>query len=214
MTTNIIGIRRDQSGALISPLILSMPERNLTEPQQLFKTSLFLLKIATMRKQIAGEYDAMSWERISARKGSKRTGCARHHEIYDISQDGKYCLVCVRDVEGTEYGISTTGKEYFVVERFRKAVRVYGNPKFKSLAAKKAKASGSELGKVIAACLTSLTPAELKDSQIVGVKPPATTEEIAERVAAKMRRRIATAVAVSPEIESQIVPGPRRRMSV
>ena len=30
-------------------------------------------------------------------------GSATAHEIYDVSEDGRHCLVCVRDSEGSKY---------------------------------------------------------------------------------------------------------------
>lgn len=101
---------------------------------------------AADKGKIPASFDAMKWERINSRIGNKRIGDALHHEVYDLTTDGRKALVCCRAVEGTKYGIKTTGKEYFIVARHGKGVRV--TPANKAVAAKAAKAAG-ELGQAI-----------------------------------------------------------------
>ena len=102
---------------------------------------------AAAKGRMPAAFDTMTWERISARYGNKKVGEALHHEIYDISADCKKILVCARSVEGTKYGIKTTGKQYFIVARHGRGLRVIEANK--SISAKAAKQAGDGLGLAI-----------------------------------------------------------------
>lgn len=113
----------------------------------IFTTAVKLVSIATSAKKIPASFDGMEWGKSGKEKG-KRIGEARHHEIYDISSDGRCVLVCCRSVSGDRYGQKTTGKEYFLVRAFRAGVKVeIAN---KALAAKAAKSTSTQLGAAIA----------------------------------------------------------------
>ncbi|MDY0036711.1 MAG: hypothetical protein RBS05_12450 [Zoogloea oleivorans] len=112
----------------------------------LIKGALEMAAQAAAKGKIPAAHDAMSWQRINSRIGSKRIGEAIHHEVYDLTPDGRKALVCIRAVEGTKYGIKTTGKEYFILARHGKGVRA--TPANKAVAAKAAKAAG-ELGQAL-----------------------------------------------------------------
>lgn len=90
--------------------------------------------------KIPAIFDDMDWGRSGKERGH-RIGAARHHEIYDVNESGTQALVCVREIEGTKYGVKTCSKEYFVVARNGRGVRVI--PANKAVAAKAAKASGN-----------------------------------------------------------------------
>ena len=109
-----------------------------------------LARLAAKAKKIPMEHDGMRWERVNSRLGNKRIGNATHHEIYDVSADMKKALICVRTAEGTKYGISTTGKSYYVIARHGAGVRV--SEANKAIAAKAAKSNGEMLGGAIAVC--------------------------------------------------------------
>ena len=91
----------------------------------------------------------MEWG-TSGRERGHRIGDARYHEIYDVTPDGNGALICVREVEGTKYGVRTTSKEYYVVARHGRGVRVI--PANKAVAAKAAKTATAP-GEAIAAAL-------------------------------------------------------------
>ena len=78
-------------------------------------------------------------------------GSATAHGIYDVSEDGRHCLVCVRDSEGSKYGVRTTSKTYFLISAHGKTgVKV--RPASKAKAAKAAK-QAIKPGDAIAVCL-------------------------------------------------------------
>jgi len=113
---------------------------------EIFKSAKKLVEIAALAKKIPAAFDSMYWG-SSGRERDKKIGDALHHEIYDITADGRTVLVCCRTVSGDKYGQKTTGKEYFFVKKFRSSVKV--DVASKALAAKAAK-STSELGAAIA----------------------------------------------------------------
>ncbi len=102
--------------------------------------------VAQAGAKIPAAFDDMSWG-TSGKERGHRIGEARHHEIYDVNPEGTRALVCVREVEGTRYGVRTVSKEYFVVARHGRGVRVL--PANKAVAAKAAKAAGEALGVAI-----------------------------------------------------------------
>lgn len=101
---------------------------------------------AAKMRRIPEAKDNMRWERISSRVGNKRIGTATHHEIYDVTPNGRHALVCVRTVEGTEWGIKTVSKRYCLLHRHGRGVRVAEANK--ATAAKAAKGT-IELGQAI-----------------------------------------------------------------
>jgi len=107
-----------------------------------------LAAMASAGGKISAPYDDMIWGRSGREKG-KRIGAAIHHEIYDVTESGKKTLICVRHVEGTKYGQKTTEKEYFLVAKHGRGVKV--SPAPKAIAAKAAKGTG-ELGQAIEVC--------------------------------------------------------------
>jgi len=102
---------------------------------------------AAAKRRIPAAYDEMAWERVNARVGNKRIGVAVHHEIYDVSPSLRSALVCVREVEGTKYGVKTVAKTYYIVSRHGRGIRV--TEANKARAAKAAKQS-AELGQALA----------------------------------------------------------------
>lgn len=96
--------------------------------------------IAAAGGKLPSAYDHMEWGR-SGRERGKRIGDARHHEIYDVAPNGHRALICVREVEGTKYGVRTCSKAYYVIARHGRGVRVI--PANKAVAAKAAKAASS-----------------------------------------------------------------------
>ncbi|HCO42727.1 MAG TPA: hypothetical protein DIT63_01255 [Gammaproteobacteria bacterium] len=118
--------------------------------QALIDAALQLAAAAAARGKLPAPYDDMEWGR-SGRERGKRIGSARHHEVYDVTPTGHRALICVREVEGSRYGVRTTSKTYYVVARHGAGVRVL--PANKAVAAKAAKAAGDTLGAAIAVCL-------------------------------------------------------------
>lgn len=116
--------------------LLATPE---TSP--LIKGALEMALHAASKKRIPGSYENMEWVRINSRVGKKRIGSAVHHEVYDVTADGRQALICVREVEGTKYGIKTVQKNYFVLTRHGKGVKV--SEASKAVAAKASKARGN-----------------------------------------------------------------------
>lgn len=132
MTNAAPTIKRDNFGAL---LFASTPA-----------PARELLKLAEQRGKIPAAYDHLSFDR----KG-RSDGDALHHEIYDVTPDGNRALVCLRSTEGSKYGVRTTSKEYVIIARHGRGVRVLAANK--AVAAKAAKAAGEELGIAIETAL-------------------------------------------------------------
>ncbi|MDN0082393.1 hypothetical protein QU487_06450 [Crenobacter sp. SG2305] len=99
---------------------------------------------AAAKRKIPTAHDGMQWERINSRIGNKKIGSALHHEIYDLSADGRHVLLCCRSVEGSKYGIKTTSKQYFILHKHGTGVRV--EEANKNIAAKAAKQAGDGIG--------------------------------------------------------------------
>lgn len=135
-----MNINRDGYGQLFLGADASAQDRDF------FEGAWRLVSLAVTGKKILAEYDSMYWGK-SGRERGKKIGDARHHEIYDISQDGRIVLVCVREVTGDRYGQKTTGKSYFIIRAHGAGVRV--SEANKALSAKSAKASGGALGDAI-----------------------------------------------------------------
>lgn len=121
--------------------------------QSLYQAARGLVARAAKSKKIPVSYDNMSWGRSGREKG-KKIGDALHHEIYDITPDGREALVCARSVSGDRYGQKTTGKEYFLIRAHGTGVRVTAANK--ALSAKAAKVAVS-LGDAIATVIGKKT---------------------------------------------------------
>lgn len=154
---------RSQYGELLPhPVHASQAARDLMAAAQK------LVSMAASKGKIPASFDAMSWEKISARIGYKKTGDAMHHEIYDITQDAKHVLVCCRSVEGTKYGIKTTHKDYYIIHKYGTGTRV--EQANKATSAKLAKASGDGLGLAIDILTGKAKPTLLKAPVRYGFK--------------------------------------------
>jgi len=101
-----------------------------------------MIGAAVKTKKIDRAYDNISWDRKKRAEGD-----ALHHEIYDISDDGRHTLVCLRSTQGNgKYGVSTTSKRYFILSAHGKGVKVVEAPKSKAAkAAKQAKTPGEAI---------------------------------------------------------------------
>lgn len=95
---------------------------------------------AVNRKKIPAAYDTIYFDRKR-----RASGAAVHHEIYDIHPDPLRVLVCIRETEGSKYGVKTLSKTYYIVKRHG-AAGVIVKPANKNIAAKAAKSSDCELG--------------------------------------------------------------------
>jgi hypothetical protein len=104
-----------------------------------------LVAMAASRGKLPSAYDDIAWD-----KKGRANGNALRHEIYDISPDTNRVLVCVRESEGSKYGVRTTSKTYFVVAKHGRGVRVLAANK--AVAAKAAK-SAKTLGDAILVAL-------------------------------------------------------------
>ena len=87
------------------------------EVQNIVFGALNLAKEAAKKGYIPTTFDHLEWEKCGSR-GRKKTGEARYHEIYDVTLDMKKTLVCIREIEGTKYGVKTISKNYFLVKRW------------------------------------------------------------------------------------------------
>ena len=121
------------------------PSRD-TRDGLLMRAAEDLVAQAASAGKIDPSHDSLSWDR----KG-RAEGDATHHEIYDVTPDGRRALVCIRTTEGGRYGVRTTSKNYCVVARHGRGVRVIQANK--AVAAKAAKAAGLEIGTAIEVAL-------------------------------------------------------------
>ena len=134
-TTTIV---RDNYGALY------LSEKTSDADRAAFISALKIIALAAKSGAIDAEFDDMYLGRSGRERGHK-IGNAVRHDVYDFTK--KQVLVCVRHVEGTKYGQSTTSKEYFIVSKVGRAVVT--TPANKAVAAKYAKAAGQQLGEAI-----------------------------------------------------------------
>lgn len=111
---------------------------------QIMAAATALVKSAVQKKKLPASFDNISWDRKR-----RADGYALHHEIYDISPAATRVLLCIRETEGTKYGVKTTSKTYYIIARCGCTV----TPVSKALAAKAAKSCADELGHGIAICL-------------------------------------------------------------
>lgn len=105
-----------------------------------------LVNTAAERGKIPTAFDEISWDRKS-----RASGEALHHEVYDVNPEGTRALVCLRHARGSKYGVATTSKEYVVVAKHGRGIRVLDANK--AFAAKAAKAAGESLGVAIETAL-------------------------------------------------------------
>jgi hypothetical protein len=62
-------------------------------------------------------YDGIGFEYDRKGRYSGASGYARHVELYDFALDGHAIVVCVRETEGSEWGVKTISKKYHLVKR-------------------------------------------------------------------------------------------------
>lgn len=149
MTTKTINaFVRTAYGELLAEWISTEDGRRIREPaaQALIDSALAMAGDAAARGKMPAPCDNMEWGR-SGRERGKRIGTAVHHEVYDVTPDGRRALICVREVEGTKYGIATRAKRYYVVAHHGAGVRVIEANK--AVAAKAAKSAGNTIGDAI-----------------------------------------------------------------
>ena len=106
---------------------------------EIWKMAMGMIAQAAKTKKIPSAYNSIEFDRRG-----RADGDAIHHEIYDIHPDPIRVLLCIRETEGTKYGVRTVQKNYVLLIRHGKGVRV--KPAKKSIAAKAAKAADCELG--------------------------------------------------------------------
>lgn len=106
---------------------------------EIWQAAWALINYAEKRKKIDASYDSLSWD-----KKSRASGSAVHHEIYDIHPDPLRVLVCIRETEGSKYGVATKAKNYYIIKKHGRGVIVSNANKH--IAAKAAKQAGCELG--------------------------------------------------------------------
>lgn len=122
-------LKRDEFGQLVSTPAIA---------EQLADANR-MVKAAAAKGKLPYAYNSLDWEKVSCRIGRKLIGTAASHEIYDIAPNGNKVLVCVREIEGTRYGVATTSKTYFIVGKCGTGYRV--TEANKARAAKLAKAA-------------------------------------------------------------------------
>jgi len=150
MSNNTTIFSRNQYGEIINPnhgFYLGLDKYTPQGSQyakDLYAETCHLIKLAVNRKKIPAAYDSITWD-----KKRRADGYATHHGIYDISADARHLLLCVRETEGTRYGVKTTAKNYYIISTHGQGVRVVEAPKAK--AAKAAKQAINP-GDAIAVC--------------------------------------------------------------
>lgn len=116
--------------------------RPVNTAYQLWQEARQMIRKAAKSKKLPAAFDNMEW--AGSRRRRYIEGEAVHHEIYDIHPHPLQVLVCVREVEGTKYGVKTTRKTYYLLKKHGRGVRVAEAKK--SIAAKAAKLAECELG--------------------------------------------------------------------
>lgn len=76
----------------------------------LFNEAWDLIREAASLKKIPRAYDSIDFDR----KG-RADGDALHHELYDFAKNA--AVVCIRETEGSRYGVKTVSKKYMIVVR-------------------------------------------------------------------------------------------------
>lgn len=138
--------------------------------QDIYAETCHLIKLAVKAGKIDRAYDTISFDR----KG-RADGSAVHHEIYDITEDARHLLLCVRSTEGSKYGVRTTSKDYYILSTHGRGVRVH--PASKAKAAKAAKQAVATLGQAIAVCLGKKKLAVAPLEPITGYKIVAVADD-------------------------------------
>lgn len=142
-------MERNSYGEIIPPRSTWITGGKTENPydRDLYLEARCLVNCAAKRKKIPAAYNYIEFD-----KKSRASGFAMHHEVYDISEDGRHVLLCVRETEGTRYGVKTTSKTYYIVSAHGSGTRVQEANKAK--AAKAAKQAGDNVyGFAIACCL-------------------------------------------------------------
>jgi hypothetical protein len=168
MTTTTL--YRDSYGSLCAKRWAAPPTTD--SDRALLAQAYTLCNRAAAIGQISAATDDISFDS----KG-RADGSAVHHEIYDLKLERgavRTVLVCVRETEGTRYGVKTLSKAYYLITKTgRTTVTV---PASKSTSAKFAKLASRTLGTAIAGVQGKIkyTPPALKPA--VGYKIVAKTE--------------------------------------
>jgi hypothetical protein len=116
-----------------------------------------------------------TFDNITRDRKGRFDGEARHIELYDVAPSGKQALVCVRESEGSKYGVATRSKTYFIIARHARGVRVVAANK--AVAAKAAKAAGETIGSAIDVALGKACLKMPEGKVYVGYKLVARTTE-------------------------------------
>jgi len=124
-----VNYRRTQYGELLPK----------TEDYEIWQTAKKLIREAVKENQILESFDTIHFDRKRRASGS-----ALHHEIYDILPDPLIVLLCVRETEGSKYGVGTKTKNYYYIKIVSGKVIATIAPK--TLCARNAKAAQCELG--------------------------------------------------------------------
>jgi len=89
---------------------------NENEPENLSYTAAKdLIKKAVSKKLIPMAYDCISFD-----KKSRANGSALHHEIFDFNKN--VVILCLRETEGSKYGVKTLSKKYVLIQSFRRQI--------------------------------------------------------------------------------------------
>ena len=79
-------LRRDTYGSLSGHTLVTV--------------ALELAQQAAARGKIPAERNSLDWGKRGRERG-KLIGYARHHDVYDVTPDGRRALICVREVGST-----------------------------------------------------------------------------------------------------------------
>lgn len=168
METMIAHITRNSYGEIVTvsarhewdgaASIITWPADSTPAPAT-YAAAWKLIASAAKKGLIARAYDSITWDRKR-----RAEGYAVHHELYDFARGT--AMVCVRETEGSKYGVRTIEKNYWLITSTGGKLAATLAPKSK--VAKLAK-SGLPWGGVIGA-ITGKKPAKIKTSATP--KPP------------------------------------------
>lgn len=113
---------------------------------EIWQSAKTLIKTASKKGKIPCAYDGLEW--TGSRRRRHLEGTATHHEIYDIHPDPLRVLLCIRETEGSKYGVRTVSKTYYIIKKHGNGTIV--KPAKKSIAARASKSADCELGCAIA----------------------------------------------------------------
>ena len=105
-----------------------------------------LVKMAVLQGKILGIYTKFK----NTRSVCGKNGFKVVHELYDVSEDGNKCIVCVRKMEASKYGFCTRLKTYYLLSVRGKGISVKVAPKTRVARFSKA---AIDPGEVIKKCL-------------------------------------------------------------